>query len=1148
MPKLRPARLWLIVLLLAAQLAAETLPTIRTAGDFWNVPTPERDKPHAVDMEVTVYYYDASWRLLWGDSAGNAVYIPLRGDPLPIRSGQRVRITGEVIPTVGFDGAKLKATVLAAQAFPEPLATAGRIADFGALDARWVELEGHVFAQSDPDPTHVLFLVMSDNHLVNLRLQVNGTDPIPQLVGARVRVRCVYVATRDPNGRLQQIDGWTSDPDDIRVLSWLADDERFKLPRTPLDRLSEMTDKPWVRIAGELRAQDPGKSVTVRDETGQVVIPTAQPEVLAEGTAIEVVGRPAAADLGWTLREPIFRRTGAPAQPFFALQAPGQMPLRLRLAEHVLELAPDLAEKRYPVTLRGVVTWMDERADFFYLQDASGGVRIRRSAGKGTVLGAGTQLTINGVTVRGTYLPEVEMVEALVLGTAGLPPVRGITLDQALSGAEDGQRVEMRGFVRQVSAEGSWTKLDLTTFTGEFSAYLPPDDSLTKLQGTLVRVRGVCSAITNANREITDIRLWVQDRASVLVEQPAPADPFAAASETIAGVRQLNVSQLVNHRVKVTGTVLLHEPGRYLYLQEGNSGLFVLSRAVGKLASGERVEVVGFPGRAGNRLVLREATWRALPAGPAIAPLVLENPDQLLLEADARLVRVTSVLRQAVPEGRMVNLVLQSGDSVFEAALLDATGWVSPGIGSRVEVTGVYVLEYDEYRRPHGFRLELRAPADLRVLATPPWWTARRTLSALGLLVMLMLAIIVWVGVLRRRVSEQTEQIRQQLEKEARLQTELERSSRLESLGVLAGGIAHDFNNLLTAILGNLGLAAMDKRVMEAAGDCIGEAERGARRARDITQQLLTFAKGGDPVRAAVALPEIVTEAANFARHGSNVRFEFDLPANLPPGDVDAGQISRVVHNLVINAVQAMPDGGVVSLALTSVNLAAGEVDALSAGSYLLLTIADTGKGIPADVLPRIFDPYFSTKSKAGNSGLGLATVRSIVKKHNGHIEVESQVGQGTTFRIWLPAANHDMTPAPAPSAKSSAHLPARVLVMDDEDVIRRVAGRMLALAGHEAVFAADGAEAVRAYVAARQAGRPFDIVIFDLTVPGGMGGKDALQELLKVDPDIRALASSGYSSDPVMANPRAYGFRTSLPKPYDIPDLMRAVEATRRG
>ena len=1117
---------------------------ITTGGEFWNLSDAEKQKPHPVRMELTVYYYDAPWHVLWGESAGAGVYLPTHGRALPIQSGQRVRLEGTVVPAEGFAGELIQSTVLDGNALPAPTPLAGRVDDFAQLDVHWVEGEGYVFGQSDPDPTHVLYQVLCENRVVSLRLQVSGTDPIPQLVGARIRFRGVYVATRDPTGALQQIDCWTSRRTDVEVLGWLANDERFKLPRTPLDQLAT-AKQPWVRVVGEVKAQNSGKSITLRDESAQIVIATAQPEMLPENAAVEVIGRPVADEAGWTLRDALFRTTGRSA--LTGLQIPGQALLRLRLAEQVLDLPADEAEKRYPVALRGVVTWADERAEFFYLQDASGGVRIRRQPGRGGVLTAGSLLTLTGVTVRGSFVPEVELIEASFLGTLAQPPVRSITLEQALSGAEEGQRVEIHGYVRRVTQEGGWTRLDLTTLTGEFTAYLPEDKSVESLQGALVRVRGVCNALVNVNRELTDIRLWVQGREGVLVDEPRPADPYAVPAQTISGLHQFTGAQLSHHRVRLAGQVLLYEPGRYLYLQDEGGGLFVLTREVGQLHPGDRVEVVGFPGRAGTRLILREAVWRTVKAGPVITPQELASVGALLPEADARLVRIPAVLRQVVSEGAQTKLTLQAGDTVFDAILHAIAGWTPPVTGSQLELTGVYVVEFDEYRRPHGFRLELRTPADVNVLELPPWWTARRTGYAIGGLVLFTLLIITWSMVLRRRVRAQTEQIRRQLEKEARLQNELERSSRLESLGMLAGGIAHDFNNLLTVILGNLGLAAMDKRVMAAAGDCISEAERGARRARDITQQLLTFAKGGDPVRTSVFLSDVVSEAASFARHGSNVRFDFDYQPDLPPGDVDAGQISRVVHNLVINAVQAMPEGGVVSIALAPAVLGAGEVDTLPAGAYLKLTIADTGRGIPAENLSRIFDPYFSTKDKSGNSGLGLATVRSIIKKHHGHIEVESRVGQGTTFQIWLPAARQEISRTATATPWAKGHGPARVLVMDDEDVIRRVAGRMLSLAGHETVFAADGAEAVRTYTAGRQSGNAFDLVIFDLTVPGGMGGKDALQELLKSDPDIRAIASSGYSNDPVMANPRSYGFCATLPKPYDIPDLMKAVEEARR-
>jgi uncharacterized protein YdeI (BOF family) len=236
---------------------------------------------------------------------------------------------------------------------------------------------------------------MTDNRIVNLRLQMSGSDPIPQLVGAKIRFRAVYVATRDPAGNLQRVDCWTSRRSDVEVLAWLAEDERFKLPRTLIDQLPTV-DAPWVRIIGTVRAQEAGKSLTVRDESGQIIISTVQPDMLPEGATVEVIGRPARDDQGGRLDQPIFRRSGQSTLPIVRLQGPGEAPQRFRLAEQVLELPAEVAEKRYPVTLRGVITWADERADFFYLQDSSGGVRVRRQPGQGTPLETGSSINLTG--------------------------------------------------------------------------------------------------------------------------------------------------------------------------------------------------------------------------------------------------------------------------------------------------------------------------------------------------------------------------------------------------------------------------------------------------------------------------------------------------------------------------------------------------------------------------------------------------------------------------------------------------------------------------------------------------------------------------------------------------------------------------------
>jgi len=375
----------------------------------------------------------------------------------------------------------------------------------------------------------------------------------------------------------------------------------------------------------------------------------------------------------------------------------------------------------------------------------------------------------------------------------------------------------------------------------------------------------------------------------------------------------------------------------------------------------------------------------------------------------------------------------------------------------------------------------------------------------------------------------------------ARLENEILRASKLESVGILAGGIAHDFNNILTVVMGNLTLAQLDTAPNSKTGRWLAEAEKGALRARDLTQQLLTFAKGGDPVRSAVLLPEVVRDSAAFALHGSKVSCEVDVTPDLWPADIDKGQIGQVVQNLVINAVQAMPDGGRIHARLRNHKGPVGpNGDApLHDGRFICISISDTGTGIPPEHLGRIFDPYFSTKKNG--SGLGLATVYSIIRKHQGHIEVASEPGRGTTFQFWLPAATSAPAPTPAGGALPEK-LAGRVLFMDDEETIRHMAQALLVRLGFEVVTVSDGAAAVSSYAEALANGQPFRVVVMDLTVPGGMGGRQAMEELLKIDSDVRAVVSSGYSSDPVLANHRAHGFKGVVAKPYRIADLARVL------
>ncbi|MCC6712715.1 MAG: PAS domain S-box protein [Candidatus Dadabacteria bacterium] len=370
-----------------------------------------------------------------------------------------------------------------------------------------------------------------------------------------------------------------------------------------------------------------------------------------------------------------------------------------------------------------------------------------------------------------------------------------------------------------------------------------------------------------------------------------------------------------------------------------------------------------------------------------------------------------------------------------------------------------------------------------------------------------------------------------------RYEDELFKAEKLESLGVLAGGIAHDFNNLLTVILGNISISKMHLKPSDRIFTRLTEAENASARARDLTSQLLTFSKGGAPVKEYVhTLGDFIRDTASFAVSGSKVRCDFDIADDLWPAEVDGGQISQVIHNLVINSDQAMPDGGVITV--SAANTGRKGPDGGEDGKHIKISIADSGIGMTDDLVEKIFDPYFTTKQKG--SGLGLATVYSIVKNHGGRIEVESEIGVGTKFDVDLPAAAGKAALMDGESGIRNGE--GKILVMDDEETVRQVAGDMMKRLGYRVEAAADGQEAITKYLEAKEAGEPFDAVMFDLTVPGGMGGKEAFARLLEMDPGVRAIVSSGYSNDPVMAKSDEYGFKGVVTKPYSIEELSRVL------
>ena len=359
---------------------------------------------------------------------------------------------------------------------------------------------------------------------------------------------------------------------------------------------------------------------------------------------------------------------------------------------------------------------------------------------------------------------------------------------------------------------------------------------------------------------------------------------------------------------------------------------------------------------------------------------------------------------------------------------------------------------------------------------------------------------------------------------------------KLESVGILAGGIAHDFNNLLAGLFGNIEMAKRFLAEEDKAYKYLQSAGMSMERATSLTQQLLTFAKGGDPIKDVLFLPGMIEEIARFSLRGSNVKLQLDIPENLWAVDADKGQLSQVISNLVINAKQAMPEGGVVTISAENLETAAGK--------SVKILLRDQGIGISPQDLDKIFDPYFSTKQRG--SGLGLASCYSIITKHNGKIEVSSELNRGTTFTIILPATTEDKKPRvddPETEPVGENNIVARILVLDDEEMLQQMSGTMLEEMGHQVGYASHGGEAVDKYRAAQEQGAGYDVVICDLTIPGGMGGQAAAQEILRSDPQAKLIVSSGYATDSVMANYAEYGFCGRVAKPYLFEELQKVIQ-----
>ncbi len=792
---------------------------------------------HRVRMELLMYYCNTNWSVYWGQSDGVFGFLPFQNLPRSLKIGDRILVDGWSLPVdESFLWNRTTIKTLSESNAIEAVPTAGKLLATNELQGRLVETEALVDSVQMVTAWQLKLSLLTDGFAVDAFVQADTPDEGAALAGKIIEVRGVYSATLDPFGKVSNITLWVPDMNYVKTISSLAEDPRFSIPVVTSESFSPSESPPMVRVKGVVRSQELGESVTIWDATGQIRILAKQRLPLQLGERIEAIGYPSFQGLDHVLLRGLFRLAPNKEAGDFDLMTNG---LRLRLAEQVCALDQEALAQHPAASLQGLVTFVDSRAHFMVMQDSSGGIRVMQSrifqSGRNTH--PGMLVTVDGVAAMGDFAPVITNAIVRQTGTTLMPAAPLINFEQAMTGTEDGHWIQMRGYVRKATLQRRALQLQLVAPGGEFTARLPADDAPQVAPGSIVVVHGVCAAIANSRRQLTGFQIWSTLPGSVQTEQLAPTNLFAEPQRPLASLRRFNLFNTLDQRVHTVGTVTLQVPGRYLYLQDGDSSLMALCDQTDPLQPGDRVEIVGFSGHEGGNFLLREAVYRRigsghepLPTEPATLQTVNEDWEGLLVRTEGRLLDV-------VRKPEETRLILQVKDHVFEAKLNEFARFTNSetgldagkqAVGAKLAVTGVYRIQRDESGNPLSFLLNLRSWKDVRVLEPPSWWTLRRLLFILAGALPVFGVALFWALQTRRhnqrlqrtqielkqahdkleeRVAERTRELNEEVEARKRAlvrlsdaQQRLIIASRQAGMAEVATGILHNVGNILNSV------------------------------------------------------------------------------------------------------------------------------------------------------------------------------------------------------------------------------------------------------------------------------------------------------------------------------------------------------------
>jgi signal transduction histidine kinase/CheY-like chemotaxis protein len=913
----------------------------------------------------------------------------------------------------------------------------------------------------------------------------------------------------------------------------------------------------------------------------------------------------------------------------------GRVPV-LTQAAQIRQLSPHEVEKAYPVHLRGVVTYYDSVAPNLFVQDSTAGIWVD-VAGAANPPKPGQRIDLEGVVGTG-FTPVVTKAHWSVLGSGATPRPQAVVFSEMATGADDSQWVQIEGIVRSFTLEaaGNVLVIDVSTAGGVIKVRIPGYHAPFPMEliDANVRFRGVCGTAFNRQHQLVSVHLFVPSLQNLDVIDPALSDPFSMPTSPIGSLATFAAKGVNVHRVKLKGIVTAQLPGRGLFVKDESGGLYVQTQDGGVVQPGTEVEAVGFPALGDYTPVLRSARFRPTGHHQALTAFRITPKEALFGSYDAQLVEIEGVLQADRPNNAGGHiLVTESGNLVFHALIDSAriqSRWPNLLAGTKIRFTGICSVRADENGNASEFRIILRSPQDIVVLARPPWLNATRALSLLGLLLAVILGAVVWLLSLRRRVLLQTGVIRRQIESEAhleqryrtlieniaglrlhdvlqfslpdqgrfnrllelggtfqhdeftcqkrdasqlilrvsghvipentdissrveiileditsqrQLELQLFQNQKIEAVGRLAGGVAHDFNNLLMIISGHVSLLLHKFGRNSVEGEKLEIVEGAASRAAGLTRQLLAYSRKQVLEPKILEIDPLVKNLEGMLRR--LIREDIELRTELNGKDarvkVDPNQLEQVLINLAVNARDAMPNGGLLSIRTERpLGRSRRQLPSHMAGdSYVLITVSDSGVGMDSATRERLFEPFFTTKEMGKGTGLGLSMVYGIVRQSGGQIVVDSAPGKGSRFQIFLPLIEQ---PVSASASQTTELPPARgkgnILLVEDEKELRALLAETLNELGYTVLQAGNGAEAIEL---AKSALPSIDMMITDMVMPR-MNGRELSKALRARRPGLPVLFISGYS-DVIPSEEEFFNVTTQfLQKPFNSESLGHRV------